>query len=488
MKCEHAIELMSASLDGMLDQAQQERLDAHLADCAACCDGLEQLRRTVSLLHEVEQVEVPPGLRAQIAEAVQPPGRVLSWNWFNYPQVKAALAASIVLVFGLLAVRHLAPPADERGTTRVEDIKEETPAVAPPVEKHEMARAEDPGRKKAPAVAPAGEEQETTRTDHVERRKAPGKGAEAAASPVMRDEAPVAEAATGPLPAEQPISREPEQRTRDRAESAGDVLPAMDVGAAVRRKPRSDSIWQAEAPPVPEGLRVGPSTPLPAVERPRVAPAARPVVAARDGMPEREERPLAKRTFADAMRAERTPSPRAAAGGEAKAARQVGLLSADAAGAVPDVEAAGREDDRERSAIDMASAPPAMRETSSREDARKAHDDGRLAFVVTGVGEERVRAILAEKGVGGRGDRKGDAGVRGMSTARATLRRSDASAQPVVTRLADGRVSILMTIPSADLPAIITALGREGTVRPSRGQVMPGRDDGTVLLELVLAP
>jgi len=78
--------------------------------------------------------------------------------------------------------------------------------------------------------------------------------------------------------------------------------------------------------------------------------------------------------------------------------------------------------------------------------------------------------------------------VRGMSTARATLRRSDASAQPVVTRLADGRVSILMTIPSADLPAIITALGREGTVRPSRGQVMPGRDDGTVLLELVLAP
>jgi len=311
---------------------------------------------------------------------------------------------------------------------------------------------------------------------------------EEAAVPPVRAEAPAAKAAPSP-PIEQEQAGRTKPRERDRAESPRGAAPSAesaDAQATVSRKTRSGAIWQEEAPSVREGLRVGPSTPLPAAERTAVAPPPRAAPGAADGIRKREERQLEQRAPVDALRIERARPLRATAESKAKATHQSDLQEVDAVDAAPNGEAMRQKADRERSTMAVPAAPVGAAEAPRRENSRKVLDDGRLSFIVTGVNEERVRAILTTEREPV--ERKRDRSVPAMPARRATLRGSVAVAQPVVTHLADGRVSILATVQSADLPAILTALGKEGTVRPSRGQLMRGRDDGMVLLEFVLTP
>ena len=52
--CRDAVALMSDYIDGVLDDRDRARLDAHLADCPLCTEYLAQLRLTIDALGHAE--------------------------------------------------------------------------------------------------------------------------------------------------------------------------------------------------------------------------------------------------------------------------------------------------------------------------------------------------------------------------------------------------------------------------------------------------
>lgn len=68
--CEEYMELISASLDGALSPAEQEKLTAHLASCAECQKLFDDLNALHAALTQLPPVEVPEGLKGRILDAV----------------------------------------------------------------------------------------------------------------------------------------------------------------------------------------------------------------------------------------------------------------------------------------------------------------------------------------------------------------------------------------------------------------------------------
>lgn len=52
--CREAVALMSDYIDGVLDDNDRTRLDAHLSDCPLCTEYLAQLRVTIDALGHAE--------------------------------------------------------------------------------------------------------------------------------------------------------------------------------------------------------------------------------------------------------------------------------------------------------------------------------------------------------------------------------------------------------------------------------------------------
>jgi anti-sigma factor RsiW len=52
--CRDAVALMTAYLDGELDDRDRARLESHLADCPHCSEYLAQLRVTIDTLGHVD--------------------------------------------------------------------------------------------------------------------------------------------------------------------------------------------------------------------------------------------------------------------------------------------------------------------------------------------------------------------------------------------------------------------------------------------------
>jgi anti-sigma factor RsiW len=58
--CRQAVELMSDYVDGLLDEADRARLEAHLAGCPHCSEYLAQIRDVVAAAGRVEPDDLPP--------------------------------------------------------------------------------------------------------------------------------------------------------------------------------------------------------------------------------------------------------------------------------------------------------------------------------------------------------------------------------------------------------------------------------------------
>src|SRR3990172_383912 len=100
----------SALIDGVLTAAEAAEVEAHVAGCPACRAVLAQLRATVTLVREVEPVQIPDGFAAAVRGRLEqlsaaPPQSTwsrwrlalprLAWSWKT-----AAAAASLALVAG----------------------------------------------------------------------------------------------------------------------------------------------------------------------------------------------------------------------------------------------------------------------------------------------------------------------------------------------------------------------------------------------------
>ncbi|MGB7296252.1 MAG: zf-HC2 domain-containing protein [Candidatus Aminicenantales bacterium] len=67
MRCEHIEGLLSAFLEGDLNQEERALVESHLADCPDCSSLLGVLRRAQQALTGFPEVEVSPELQARLA-------------------------------------------------------------------------------------------------------------------------------------------------------------------------------------------------------------------------------------------------------------------------------------------------------------------------------------------------------------------------------------------------------------------------------------
>jgi hypothetical protein len=155
---------LSAYLDGELKSAERQRLEAHVASCAACAVALAELRevmaRARTLVDAPPATDLWPAIEAQLTPrnaAAKPRGTVVAGpSWWGrrfelgLPQLAAAAAVLVVLSAGVMwmAMRGGVMPAGGPGgalapsaSLRPAAPAPSTPAPRPPDDGYNAATA-----------------------------------------------------------------------------------------------------------------------------------------------------------------------------------------------------------------------------------------------------------------------------------------------------------------------------------------------------------
>lgn len=74
LSCAQIVELVTAYLDGALDEFDRERFEEHLVFCDGCELYLEQMRATIVTTGRLELESLPPALEEKLLEAFR------GWN------------------------------------------------------------------------------------------------------------------------------------------------------------------------------------------------------------------------------------------------------------------------------------------------------------------------------------------------------------------------------------------------------------------------
>jgi len=69
VNCDEFVELVTAYLDGSLDQATAQRFVEHLAECDGCDRYLEQIRTTIGTLGHLPEQSLAPEARDRLLAA-----------------------------------------------------------------------------------------------------------------------------------------------------------------------------------------------------------------------------------------------------------------------------------------------------------------------------------------------------------------------------------------------------------------------------------
>ena len=69
MDCNELVELVTAYLDGSLDEDTRARFDAHLTECDGCENYLQQFRVTVRTLGKIRDEQLDPDFRNRLLDA-----------------------------------------------------------------------------------------------------------------------------------------------------------------------------------------------------------------------------------------------------------------------------------------------------------------------------------------------------------------------------------------------------------------------------------
>jgi len=143
---------LSPYLDGMLSVQGSRRLEAHLAQCRACRDELEEMRATVRALAELPLVEAPRSFALAAAprriEAPRPARR--AELVLRLATVTAAFVLTVVAVGDLLGL----PGGDEEDESRVMNIGAASPTESGNLEGAPAIIAQPGAEDKAPTEAP----------------------------------------------------------------------------------------------------------------------------------------------------------------------------------------------------------------------------------------------------------------------------------------------------------------------------------------------
>lgn len=110
MKCTEAQEWMSERLDQALDSQRENRLDAHLHDCAHCRQEWQALRDSWELLGTLPELEPSPLFRARVWEKIRLDRQAPAWNFKRWFGGLGLSLAGLALCLSFSAHAPLATP------------------------------------------------------------------------------------------------------------------------------------------------------------------------------------------------------------------------------------------------------------------------------------------------------------------------------------------------------------------------------------------
>lgn len=193
MRCEEIQNQLSAYLEDELEPAQRHNIEAHVEECVRCRQELALLRRTVSALQALEEIEVPPRLTAAIQTGVSTRGRS---RWRNvasrlfFPihikiplEAMALLLISLGVVYLYRSAPELAQAPRPQGISEVATRERAAPAAGGRRDdRQEQAARKKPAQKSLSRQSKVQEEREVLKeTDAVTRslrKKAPASALE----------------------------------------------------------------------------------------------------------------------------------------------------------------------------------------------------------------------------------------------------------------------------------------------------------------------
>lgn len=106
MTCHEIEERLSAYLDDALPAEERKRLEEHLTACPSCARSLADLRKTVGLVRDLEEVEPPPWLKQKIMNRVREeaaPKRGILRALFFPLHIKVPVQAFALILVAVLA-------------------------------------------------------------------------------------------------------------------------------------------------------------------------------------------------------------------------------------------------------------------------------------------------------------------------------------------------------------------------------------------------
>jgi anti-sigma factor RsiW len=68
MTCREAVALVTAYLDGALDDVDHLRLEQHLDECPLCREHVRQIEATIEVSGQVDEEDLDPRARADLME------------------------------------------------------------------------------------------------------------------------------------------------------------------------------------------------------------------------------------------------------------------------------------------------------------------------------------------------------------------------------------------------------------------------------------
>ena len=69
MPCRELVEVITDYLEDALPQRDRLRFEAHLDECDACRDYVEQFEQTIALSGRIEPEQLPPGVQDELLRA-----------------------------------------------------------------------------------------------------------------------------------------------------------------------------------------------------------------------------------------------------------------------------------------------------------------------------------------------------------------------------------------------------------------------------------
>lgn len=111
MRCEQAMKLMSARLDGELGEKEIARLEAHMATCSACRAEWYRLRAMDRLLCSAAMLSAPSGFPLRVMARIR-----------RRDRTRRVVIGGVLLLLGTIALSLLVVAPALLGLLRVADI------------------------------------------------------------------------------------------------------------------------------------------------------------------------------------------------------------------------------------------------------------------------------------------------------------------------------------------------------------------------------